>query len=390
MTSLNPFRPTFGASPLFWAGRSVVLDSFRAGIAGGAGDPHRAMIISGHRGMGKTVLLTELEDIAATEGWVTLRTSGRAHSVQELIESVIPAKIRELSPPNSRTLTGFRVAGVGLNTELVDNSTAPKPTLESQLRELLGHLKKAGILITIDEIQDADPEDMTTVAVAFQNLIRDGADIAIVMAGLTPGIDSLLNLPGTTFLRRAQRYHLGPLSPDSALEALEATAADSGINFGPGAALEAARLAQGYPYLVQLVGFLAWRHSANRHADTPTSAVISTADVKAISAEAIAQMGHQVHSPALRPLPPRQMEYVRALAALEAKAGDDSHESTPIEIAAGDIADHLNRATTSLSEVRSRLITKGIIDSPRWGYVCFPLPYMGQYLNSSGGPQIVN
>ena len=86
------------------------------------------------------------------------------------------------------------------------------PTLESRLRELSEHLRDSGILLTIDEIQDADPHDLESIAVAFQHLVRDELDVAIVMAGLTAGVDKLLHLPGTTFLRRARRFHLGPVT----------------------------------------------------------------------------------------------------------------------------------------------------------------------------------
>ena len=72
----NPFRPTFGAPPLFWVGRGIVLDSFRTALDGSAGNASRSMVLSGARGIGKTVLINELEDIAEARGWVTLRASG--------------------------------------------------------------------------------------------------------------------------------------------------------------------------------------------------------------------------------------------------------------------------------------------------------------------------
>lgn len=87
----NPFRPTFGVPPLFWVGRTAVLDTFRAALDAQPGHPGRSLVISGARGIGKTVLLNELEDIAATRGWITLRASGRSAMVEELVETTIPA-----------------------------------------------------------------------------------------------------------------------------------------------------------------------------------------------------------------------------------------------------------------------------------------------------------
>ncbi len=59
----------------------------------------------------------------------------------------------------------------------------------------------------------------------------DELDISFVAAGLPQGVNRLLDLPGVTVLRRAQRFVLGPLSAGHAAEAFTATAADSGLNF---------------------------------------------------------------------------------------------------------------------------------------------------------------
>lgn len=94
----NPFRPTFGTPPLQWVGRGRVLDAFRDALDSHAGSPGRSLIISGARGIGKTVLLNELEDVAISRGWITLRTSGRTKIVDELVETTIPRITKELSP----------------------------------------------------------------------------------------------------------------------------------------------------------------------------------------------------------------------------------------------------------------------------------------------------
>ena len=201
MTSMdNPFRPTFGASPLVWAGRTTVLADFDRAISGAVGNPDRSIVISGSRGIGKTVLLTELEDIAAQHGWVVLRASAREQIAESLMQSVIPEAIRRLSPPPRRRITGVSVAGIGsVRTDVETTDSVPR--LSTQLRELISHLRGTGVLITIDEVQDASPEDLTQVAVTYQDLVRDDLPVAVAMAGLTHGINALLDLPGATFPR---------------------------------------------------------------------------------------------------------------------------------------------------------------------------------------------
>lgn len=78
------------------------------------------MVIDGARGIGKTVLLTELENLAAQQGWVVLRATGRPDSAPTLINTTIPAKIAELDPPAGRTVTAVQVSVFRVDTELLD------------------------------------------------------------------------------------------------------------------------------------------------------------------------------------------------------------------------------------------------------------------------------
>ena len=58
-----------------------------------------------------------------------------------------------------------------------------------------------GLLITIDEVQDASHDEMRTIAANVQYLIRQQQNIALVFAGLTTGVLDLLNGKALTFLR---------------------------------------------------------------------------------------------------------------------------------------------------------------------------------------------
>ncbi|QGU04877.1 ATP-binding protein [Corynebacterium comes] len=367
MSRRNPFRPTFGASPYFWAGRTLILHRFTDAIDGNPGDPNRSLIIDGARGIGKTVLLTELEDIAAARGWIVLRATGRADMIATLVDSTIPSRIHELSPPPTRTVTAVTVGGLGrVDTELLD-VPLPTPTLNSRLRELLGLLRGTGVLITVDEVQDADPEALSRLATTYQDLIRDDQQVALVMAGLTHGINRLLDLPGTTFLRRARRFELGPLTDADALATLTATAADSGRPFDDSSAQSAVQLARGYPYLVQLVGYLAWDHTADGITDD---------DVTAISEEAIETMGAQVHAPSLKGVPAAQVAYLRAMADLM-KPGETTVPSS-------DVAEAVGKKPNQATDTRGKLMDRGLIEAPAWGRVSFTLPYMAEHLRSQG------
>ncbi|QPK82578.1 AAA family ATPase [Corynebacterium qintianiae] len=369
----NPFRPTFGASPRVWAGREAVIDEFHRALKNGPGDPHRSVIISGSRGIGKTVLLTELEDEAKRQGWIVVRASGREGMAETLTNSAIPEAIERLDPESDRKLTGFNIAGLGgVRSELTEKDSTPR--LVTRLHELLGKLHGTGVLLTIDEVQDANPDELTQIAVAYQDLVRDDAEIALAMAGLTQGVNKLLDLPGATFLRRARHYELGPLTLDSATTTLLQTAGDAGRVFELDAAQAASRITQGYPYLVQLVGYLAWEE-----ADGP----ITLDAVEAVRGEAIARLGTQVHQPSLRDVPPRQREYLDAMAHIEAQTGR-------AQITSKDLGVALDRPSTSLSDTRGKLIERDLIVPAGWGEVEFAQPYLGEYLRNQQKPRRIS
>ncbi|MFW9114342.1 AAA family ATPase [Corynebacterium striatum] len=367
-TRSNPFRPTFGVPPLYWVGRTAVLDAFRNALQSPAGASARTMIVSGARGIGKTVLLNELEDSAKAQGWICIRASGRTNMVEELVETTIPRLIEQLAPRDKRKINRIGIGGVG-SIGLEHNTDEPyKPTLNTRLRDLLAQLSGVGILLSIDEVQDASVEDLTSIAVAYQDLLRDELDISFVAAGLPQGVNRLLDLPGVTFLRRAQRFVLGPLSAGNAAEAFTATAADSGLNFSSEAISKAVELSKGYPYLVQLVGSLAWERAYARD-----ETQIEASDVDSIADEAISILCTQVHLPAASSLPPAQRQFL------------DSMSSASVDGIATitEIAESQGRTVRSLSATRQRLIDADLIEPAAHGELQFVIPYMERFFNST-------
>ncbi|WP_146014971.1 ATP-binding protein, partial [Corynebacterium tuscaniense] len=130
----NPFRPTFGVSPLIWSGRQTVLLDFEKALHSQPGNPGRSIIVSGSRGIGKTVLLNEVEDIARRNGWIVLRLSAREGMAQLLTDSLIPEAIEELEPQRKHHIEHISVAGVG-SIGWNSDETQIAPRLTTRLRE---------------------------------------------------------------------------------------------------------------------------------------------------------------------------------------------------------------------------------------------------------------
>lgn len=372
MVSNNPFRPSFGSSPAVLAGRDDEVGDFTYGLLAGIGSLQRAVLISGPRGVGKTVLLNAFEEQAKANGWVVVRATANKKLEEKLTNTDLPKALEQLDYTANgpgRKVSGISVAGIGsISTE--NQPSEVVPTIETRLRELVVAVSEqgAGVLITIDEMQAAPIDQVAALATAIQDVLRDDLDIAFAAAGLTKGIEELLEHDGTTFMRRADRIELGPISDEAVAEVLTTTIRNNGKDIADDALKSAVSLIQGYPFLVQLVGAMVWLESERANTDLITEELIDKVEPTVVS-----QMGRQIHSVALKHVPPREMEYLFAMAEISAESGEKA-------VATGQVAKHLGAAANSLSMARRSLIERDLIQAPSFGLVEFRLPHLREYL----------
>ena len=369
---MNPFTPTFGVSPSVVLGRESVVTRFSRSLDGSVGDPRRILLISGPRGIGKTITLNELEDAAAQHGWMVIR----AHPydlIGPLVNTIVPEAIQKVSQQDNggRRITGISVAGIGSISTEQRNTPQPVPSLISVLNQLCDVVGDcSGVLITLDEVQSADPSELWELSSAIQDLRRDNRHIAFVAAGLPDGINALLKHPGTTFLRRAQHVSLAPMTPQETIEILTSTAGEVNITLNSDTLDKAAALTRGYPFLIQLLGFhlVEEVRSANR-------SIIEPFDVDAVTETVLDTLGQLVHGPALLGVPRSQTDYLTAMAEIQ-------EDSSPVST--GQIAELLGKRPQDLTVVRQLLIERELLYSPRRGYLNFVIPHMAHHLLNSG------
>lgn len=369
---MNPFTPTFGVSPIIVMGRAQIVDRFSDGLLGGAGDPRRTLLISGPRGIGKTITLNEIEDAAAKVGWVVARA--QPHSlIKPLVDSTLPQAIQTLRQDgsNPRRVTGINVAGIGgISTETTE-AEKPVPSLIARLNTLCDTVgAQSGVVITLDEVQSADPRELWELSSAIQDLRRDNRDIAFAAAGLPDGIAQLLKHPGTTFLRRAQHVSLAPMTPAETTEVLRSTAAEGNVSFNSEALEQATSITRGYPFLIQLLGFHLVEEVRAR-----AERKIQVVDIRAVSPTVMDTLGQLVHEPALAGVPHSQIEYLAAMAELQ-------KDMSPVDT--GDIAAHLGKRPQELTMARQGLIQRELVYSPRRGTLNFVIPHMAHHLLHGG------
>ena len=122
-----------------------------------------------------------------------------------------------------------------------------------------------GILILIDELQ-ANSSEIRQLVTAYQELVGEGLNVALVMAGLPGAVSATLNDRVLTFLNRARKVTLEPLSVGDVDAYYQRAFEELGLDIPRDLRLHAARATQGSPYMLQLIGYnIANRCQAGEH-----------------------------------------------------------------------------------------------------------------------------
>jgi predicted ATPase len=351
----NPFKPSAGSTPPELIGRQPILDGIGEAIADGPGAPGRLSIFTGARGVGKTVMLNEVEDRFEKEGWRKVSVTASPGFVREVFGRVSGLLADESPPPKGR-ITGVTGPG-GVGVQLQRNHE-PQPELRQTIEGLLDEMgpRGSGLLVTVDEVHAARPSELRELAVISQHLVREDRQFALAMAGLGGAVSDLLNDDVLTFMRRADRHELGSLVIDDVEDALRSTIIENDRSIDEAACRRAAEATRGYPFLVQLVGHQVWRSTSAEHM------TMSSVD-RGITA-ALKRLRTLVHEPALNDLSDKDREFVAAMAV-------DQGQSR-----IADVAERMGRSPQYVNTYRSRLISSGVIETTTRGRVRFAVPYL--------------
>lgn len=364
----NPFRPTFGSTPPILAGRTDLVAEFGEALDDGPGAPGRATFYTGPRGTGKTVMLNEAVDQARQRGWLVVNESAREGLLRRLTTIHLPTLLREMRDGDRprRRVSGITAPmGVGVTWQTSEPGP-PAADLNSQLVELTDALAahQTGLLLTLDEIHRRVAPDLREIFQTFQLAVREDRDVAFAAAGLPSAVSDLLNDDVLTFLRRAERHHLGAVAPADTEEALALPIRDSGRDITPDALAAAVRSTAGYPFLIQLTGHQIWRQR-------PANPTITMTDAQAGIAAAATRMGRLVHEPALREASHADRRVLHAMA----------EDDAPSRVA--DLAARLHESPAWVNTYRSRLIDSALIRSAGHGLVDFAVPFLREHLRAT-------
>ena len=394
----NPYAPGAGQRPPELAGRDEQLDAFDVVLERVArGRPERSIVLTGLRGVGKTVLLNALRSAAVRAGWGTGKLEARPdQSLRRPLASAVHQAVRELGPAGGAGDHALGVVKAFAQREPAGGSgrgaaklrerwnpgiTVPAVTgradsgdIEIDLVELLSDLGGTasdtgrGIAVFIDEMQDLGPDDVSALCAACHEISQARLPVIVVGAGL-PHLPAVLSA-SKSYSERLFRYsridRLDRVAADAAL-ALPAEDEDAGFTVE---ALEAMYAATGgYPYFIQAYGKAVW--------DLAPASPMTADDVAVAAPEAESELAVGFFGSRFERATPGEREYLRAMADVAVELGDET-DAVPT----ADVAANLGRKPQSLSPARDGLIKKGLVFSGERGTVAFTVPHFGKFLRS--------
>ena len=380
----NPFSPGAGSPPPELAGRDWLLERARVMLGRiKAGRNEQSMMLVGLRGVGKTVLLNRIREMAEKEGFGVVMVE--ATESRKLPDLLVPAlrqimfQLDAMAGVNDKVKRGLRVLRAFMSTLKVkagdvefsldinpEKGTADSGDLEADLAELFAAVGEAAqargraVAVIVDEIQYLSEHEMSALIMAVHRVSQRQLPLLLVGAGLP----QLVGLAGRSksYAERLFSYpHVGALGDDDAREALEGPVREQSVEFTDDALEEIVSKTRGYPYFLQEWGYQAW----NIARQSPIDAGV----VREASDASIAKLDGSFFRVRFDRLTPREKEYMRAVAHL----GPGAHRS-------GDIAECLGVEVRSIAPLRSGLIKKGMIYSPAHGDTAFTVPLFDEFM----------
>lgn len=358
--SENPFTPTFGEVPAYMAGRSMLLQEFKRAFGSQKRHPSLTAAITGARGTGKTALLSLLADEAEQRGWIAVRTVALEGMLDDILISARRATAHIVDHQKQSFLTGLELGQlVGIEWEHTQKLTNWRNEMAGLLDKL--NSQNIGLIITVDEVQPK-LDEMVRLAAIYQIFVTEGRKVSLLMAGLPHNILQLEKDKSVSFLRRAQRYELGRIANYDIKDAMQKTIVESGRLIDDQALDEAALASDGFPFLMQLVGFRMW----DQHIDRK---VISVEDARNGIQLALAEMRDRIVKTTYDSLSAGDRAFLIAMTL------DQEASSIP------DIAQRLEKSISYATQYKTRLLGQGVIAEQGDGCVRFELPLMREYVS---------
>lgn len=361
MANKNPFTPVFGCIPPYMAGRESMIRDMSSAFEQDSIDPNWCTVFVGARGTGKTALLSLLTREAQQRGWIAVGVSCEPGLLEEVVEQTVRAAAEFVEREDRVRLKSLSLGNVfGAEWEY---RNPPTGTWRTRMTDLVSALNEqgVGVLITVDEVKGT-VKDMIQLASVYQHFVREERRASLLMAGLPSHVSSLVSNDSTSFLRRAQTRKLGSVEDGEVRVALRRTIEEGGRTIDERALDAAIGPIDGFPYMMQLVGYHAWNMNAE-------SERITCADVRDGVVLAQAEFKDSVLDATYRELTDGDVAFLAAML-------PDDGKPTSLK----SIAERSGKPRGTVRAYKARLVEQGIVADERRGYVVFELPGFCDYL----------
>lgn len=380
----NPYAPGAGTKPPALVGRDKEIESFDILLERlENGYAEQSMIVTGLRGVGKTVLLDVFREKAEARDWATVEWEIEKNSafapkmaaqVRRALLQIAPKArwtdrlLRAASILKSFTIT-FASDGAltaGLDVEALDGR-GDSGVLPEDLTDLFVVIGEAardqgvGVVFLIDEIQFLRPAELEALIIALHKCTRRSLPITLVGAGL-PQIPRLAG-EARSYSERLFRFpRIGELDATTdARDALILPARSLGIEFEPEAVGFMVEYTQGYPYFLQEYGRIVW--------DETSASPVTSDDVESVLPLVESSLDESFFRVRAQRTTELELRYLYAMA-----------ELGPEPRRASEVARRIDRTVEQAGPIRSRLIDKGLLYTPGHGYAAFTVPQFDRYM----------
>lgn len=324
----NPFTLTFGKEPLSIINRDYEINEVYESFISPNPDSH-TFLITGVRGSGKTVFMTSIANtLKKDRNWIVCDLS----SDFDLIKS-LTANLNSIKEVLKVSISSFE-------NQMKSNDVAV------YLDKILSELTKKGkrVLVTIDEV--VSNKSVREFVSLFQIFLRKEYNIFLLMTGLYENINCLQDEKTLTFLYRAPRIAMGPISEIEIANNYEKILGVDKLT-----SKEMAKLTKGYAYAYQTLGFLCFKYKKS---------------YKDILDKFDQHLWKYVYEKLWAKLSAIDRKIVNVIA-------NDINKVEKIRV-------ELGMNSNTFTVYRKRLIKKGIIYCPQYGYLEFILPRFKEFV----------
>lgn len=398
---INPFKPGAGHMPPYLAGRGAETKEFSRLLK--QSTILENMVLTGLRGVGKTVLLDAFKPIAQKKGWFWVGTDlSESASLSE--DNIATRLLTDLSvitssvtiEQNERRSVGFisspEVEEHKLNFATLKNIYQQTPGLPGdklkQVLEFVWSVLKSirdfkGIIFAYDEAQnlsdhaDRDQYPLSLLLDTFQSIQKKNISFMLALTGLPTLFPRLVE--SRTYSERMFRViFLDKLSDDAVRDAIQKPLEGHELKLSPQSINQIVELSGGYPYFIQFIC---------REVYDLFIQQIRTGTTPSVPAgEIVQKLDSDFFSGRWAKATDRQRELLSVIAELE---GCDTEFS--VQEVVGKSKDFLAKPFSSshVNQMLSTLSDAGLVYKNRHGKYSFAVPLLGGFIKRQDIPGVV-